>query len=80
MASTNTEPCASCRAERDRWLDTRPSVLLPRHGFAHGSGAAYDSSLPGIRDGASARHGQWRRTVRYQRALILAQCQAGNHV
>lgn len=46
------------------WLDTSPSTLLPRLGFAHGSGAAYDISPAGIRDRRAARHAEWRRTGR----------------
>jgi hypothetical protein len=71
--------CAPCSEESARWLDTRPSVLIPRPGFAHGSGAAHDVSPAGMRDKGRARHDEWAATVRFQRALIAAGCQAGHH-
>ena len=71
--------CAECSAESARWLDTRPSTLIPRMGFAYGSGAAYDASAAGIADNRAAHHEQWVATVRYQRALIVAGCRAGRH-
>lgn len=72
-------PCGPCAEEMGRWLDTRPSVLIPRPGFAHGSGAPYDVSAAGLRDKGRARHAEWAATVRFQRALVLAGCRAGKH-
>lgn len=79
-----TEPprppvCAPCSEEMGRWLDTRPSTLLPRLGFAHGSGAPYDVSAAGLRDRTRSRTEEWRATVRFQRALIADGCRAGRH-
>jgi len=71
--------CGPCSAESARWLDTRPSVLLPRAGFAHGSGAAYDVSPAGLRDNGRARHAEWAATVRFQRRLVAEGCRAGRH-
>lgn len=71
--------CAPCSEESARWLDTRPSVLIPRPGFAHGSGAPYDVSRAGLRDKGRARHAEWSDTVRFQRRLVAAGCRAGNH-
>jgi hypothetical protein len=71
--------CGPCSAEMSRWLDTSPSTLIPRLGFAHGSGAAYDVSAAGLRERRAARHGEWAATVRRQRALVVAGCRAGIH-
>lgn len=71
--------CGPCRAERDRWLDTTPNRLIPRPGFAHGSGAAYDSSPAGVRDGRAARYKEWADTVNFQRELIATACRNGQH-
>jgi hypothetical protein len=71
--------CAPCGVEWSRWLDTRPSTLIPRGGFAHGSGAAYDVSAAGIRDGRRARHEEWRRTVRHAQGLVSEGCRTGRH-
>lgn len=71
--------CPPCAQESARWLDTSPSTLLPRFGFAHGSGAAYDASPAGMRDRRAARHEEWRTTVRDQRKRIAQQCAAGQH-
>jgi hypothetical protein len=71
--------CGPCTEESARWLDTRPSVLLPRAGFAHGSGAAYDVSPAGMADNRRARHTEWAATVRFQRRLIREGCAAGRH-
>jgi hypothetical protein len=77
---TAPEPvCGPCSEEMGRWLDTSPSTLLPRLGFAHGSGAAYDVSQAGLRERRAARHAEWAATVRFQRALVAAGCRAGNH-
>lgn len=72
--------CAPCRAEREAWEDTTPNHLIPRLGFAHGSGAAYDASVPGIRDGRRARFEEWRSVVNHQRRLIADACRNGVHV
>jgi len=64
---------------RDRWLETRPSTLIPRPGFAHGSGAAYDASPAGIRDARRARYEEWRRTVKDGRETVARLCRAGHH-
>lgn len=71
--------CGPCRAERDRWLDTVPSTLIPRLGFAHGSGAAYDVSAAGLRDRRAARYEEWRRTVLHGREMVAVACRAGHH-
>jgi hypothetical protein len=71
--------CGPCRDESARWLDTRPSTLLPRLGFAYGSGAAYDVSAAGLAGRRRSRHEEWAATVRHQRALVAAGCRAGNH-
>lgn len=71
--------CGPCSQESARWLDTSPSTLLPRLGFAHGSGAAYDVSAAGLRDKNRARHAEWAATVRFQRDLVATGCRAGNH-
>lgn len=71
--------CAPCRAERDRWLDTTPNRLIPRPGFAYGSGAAYDSTPAGAAGNRSARYQEWRETVRFQRDLIATACRNGQH-
>ena len=71
--------CVPCRDERDRWLDTTPNRLIPRPGFAHGSGAAYDSSPAGVRDSRSARYQEWADTVNFQRELIATACRNGQH-
>ncbi|AAT36758.1 Pas10 [Actinoplanes phage phiAsp2] len=71
--------CGPCSEESGRWLDTSPSTLLPRLGFAHGSGAAYDVSAPGLAGRRRSRHEEWAATVRFQRALIREGCAAGRH-
>lgn len=71
--------CAACSSESVRWLDTRPSTLFPRAGFAHGSGAAYDVNIAGIRDARRARVMQWAATVRFQQRLIAEGCRSGIH-
>jgi hypothetical protein len=71
--------CGPCLAEMGRWLDTSPSTLIPRLGFAHGSGAAYDASPAGIRDRRAARYEEWRRTVQHGRAMVAVACRAGHH-
>lgn len=71
--------CEPCAALRDRWLDTRPSTLIPRGGFAHGSGAAYDVSAAGLRDNDRAWYEEWRRTVRFQIDLVETACRVGRH-
>ena len=71
--------CGPCSAEMGRWLDTSPATLIPRLGFAHGSGTAYDVSQAGLRERRAARHAEWAATVRFQRALVAAGCRAGNH-
>jgi hypothetical protein len=71
--------CGPCLAEMGRWLDTSPSTLIPRLGFAHGSGAAYDVSAAGLRDRRTARYEEWLRTVRHGRAMIARACRAGHH-
>lgn len=71
--------CGPCSAESVAWLDTSPSTLLPRLGFAYGSGAAYDVSPAGIRERRAARHAEWAATVRFQRDLVAAGCRAGVH-
>jgi hypothetical protein len=79
MSEPRPPVCGPCSAEMGRWLDTSPSTLLPRLGFAHGSGAAYDVSAAGLRDRRAARHEEWAATVRRQRALIREGCAAGRH-
>lgn len=71
--------CAPCGAEWSRWLDTSPSTLIPRPGFAHGSGAPHDVSPAGMRDKRRARHAEWSATVRFQQGLVSAGCRAGRH-
>lgn len=71
--------CDPCSGESVRWLDTRPSTLIPRPGFAHGSGAPYDVSSAGLLDKGRARHAEWAATVRFQRRLIAEACAAGRH-
>ena len=71
--------CPPCALQSARWLDTSPSTLLPRLGFAYGSGAAYDASPAGMRDRRAARHEEWAATVRRQRALVAEGCRAGRH-
>lgn len=71
--------CTPCLAEMGRWLDTAPSTLIPRLGFAHGSGAAYDASPAGLADRRRARHEEWRRTVRHGREMVARSCRAGHH-
>ncbi len=71
--------CGPCTAESARWLDTSPATLLPRLGFAYGSGAAYDVSPAGVAERRRARHAEWAATVRRQRALVAAGCRAGHH-
>jgi hypothetical protein len=71
--------CGPCRAERDRWLDTSPSTLIPRPGFSHGSGAPYDVSAAGLRDRRGARYEEWRRTVQHGRRMVAVACRAGHH-
>lgn len=71
--------CGPCAAESSRWLDTRPSTLLPRLSLAYGSGAAYDASPAGMAENRRARHAEWAALVRRQRALVAAGCRAGQH-
>jgi hypothetical protein len=71
--------CLPCQEERLRWLDTKPSQMFPRFGFAHGSGARYDTSVAGVRDAWRARHEKWRALVREQMALIAGHCRAAGH-
>jgi hypothetical protein len=71
--------CGPCQAERDRWLDTTPATLIPRPGFAHGSGAAYDVSAAGMAERRRARYEEWRRTVRHGREMVAVACRAGHH-
>lgn len=71
--------CRPCSAESARWLDTRPSTLLPRLSLAYGSGAAYDASLAGIAERRRARHDEWAALVRVQRQLVAVGCRAGKH-
>jgi hypothetical protein len=71
--------CTPCMAEMGRWLDTSPSTLIPRLGFAYGSGAAYDASPSGVTERRRARHAEWAATVRHQRALVAAGCRTGQH-
>lgn len=73
------ELCEPCSAESQRWLDTRPSALIPRLGFAHGSGAAYDVSAAGLRERGSSRYEEWRRTVQHGRRMVAVACRAGHH-
>lgn len=72
--------CPACRAEHDRWLDTKPSTHAPRFGIAHGSGSPYDASAAGVRDNTRARYEDWRRTVNFQRDLIEKQCLQEDHI
>lgn len=72
--------CGPCSAEMSRWLDTRPSTLIPRLGFAYGSGTAYDVSPAGIAERRRARYSDWADVVRRQRALVAAGCRAGVHM
>lgn len=75
-----SEPlCGPCQEESARWLDTSPATLIPRLGFAHGSGAAYDVSPAGLRDRRAARYAEWAATVRNARRLIAAGCRSGIH-
>jgi len=71
--------CSPCQEERSRWLDTRPSQMLPRFGIAHGSGAAYDVSAAGIGDNRGSQYEQWRQLVRSQRDLIARTCREQRH-
>lgn len=71
--------CEACRDESDRWLDTKPSEVMPSFGIAYGSGAAYDSTAAGIRDNNSARWKAWRELVVQQRRAIRAACAADHH-
>ncbi len=71
--------CQPCQAVSLAWLDTSPSTLIPRLGFAHGSGAAYDVSAAGLRDRRAARYEEWRRTVQHGRAMVAQACRAGHH-
>jgi hypothetical protein len=71
--------CVPCTAERMRWADSKPSQILPRFGFTYGSGAAYDVSPVGLRDGKRARYEDWRRLVKSQMALVARGCREGRH-
>jgi hypothetical protein len=71
--------CDSCSAEMSRWLDTSPSTLIPRLGFAYGSGAPYDAAAAGVVERRRSRHAEWAATVRRQRALVADGCRAGHH-
>lgn len=77
-APAEAEICDPCQEERLRWLDTKPSAVLP-FGIAHGSGAGYDVTAPGIRDRSRGQHEKWRVLVREQMALIAATCRAAGH-
>jgi hypothetical protein len=68
--------CRTCCDEINRWSDTKP---ISSFSFAYGSGAAYDVSLPGIRDARRARYETWRRLVNRQIAMVRAACLAECH-
>lgn len=60
-------------------MDTTPNRLIPRPGFAHGSGAAYDVTPAGMRGRWTTRYEEWATTVRFQRDLIATACRNGQH-
>lgn len=65
--------CDPCQAEWASWLDYRQPIAVT---FA--AGAAYDTTLAGVRDRQRARFDDWRNTVLAQQALIEQHC-AANH-
>ena len=71
--------CQPCDDLCTKWLDSKPSQVLPTFGFAYGSGAAYDVSAAGVRDNTSARYERWRQLVREQMDGIAAACRAAGH-
>ena len=79
MADTRAPICASCTELRMKWLDSKPSQLLPAFGIAHGSGADYDVSARGLRDRSRSRHQQWAALVREQMSAIATACRNAGH-
>lgn len=75
----HTPICPSCQKERSRWLDTKPSEVLPKFGIVHGSGAPYDASASGSQDRGRADYERWRQLVRFQRDLIARTCREQRH-
>ena len=71
--------CAACAAERDRWLATKPSTLVPQHARAIACGAAYDDTPAGVRDNTRARYEAWRQLVNEARQDIKERCLAAGH-
>ncbi|WP_157562685.1 hypothetical protein [Micromonospora chokoriensis] len=71
--------CRPCQDARDRWLDSRPSQVLPRLGFTYGSGARHDTTTAGIHDNHRSRYERWRQLVKSNRDLIARTCREQGH-
>lgn len=71
--------CSVCSEVDQRWLDTKPSTLIPRISLTFGSGTPYDSSRAGLMDSRRARFEEWRATVQHSREMLKVSCRAGHH-
>lgn len=72
--------CGPCSELMSKWLDARPSELLPRLSFTYGSGAEYDRSPAGLLDRSRARNKDFAALVREARAAVVESCRNGVHV
>jgi hypothetical protein len=71
--------CDACNNAILKWIDSKPSEVLPQISITYGSGAAYDHSIAGVVEKRHARWEQWRDLVRENKTAIKAACAAGHH-
>lgn len=77
--------CPQCQEARNRWLDSKPSQLIPGHYAGPPAVAGLSADGKTIRPWSSTpaatwRWEEWRSTVRFQMDLIARQCRAAKHV